>query len=348
MNESKCVILEKKNFTKFIKLLLNKYNVFGPSKKDGGENLIKIESDDELMSNYKNFEMSPKVFFFPQNETLFSFDTFTNQTIEGYQNIKEPEYPERENILLGIRPCDTMAISFLDRLFSDSPCDPYYLKRREKTIIISFTCDKPSTSCFCNSVNCAPDSEVGTDLLFSEFDDRYFIKIITRRGEELLNALEVDLPSVTNKDLNERNSFIEKSRCKLRKIFDIVLLEKKLDDFEAPYWQKLYRKCIGCGICTYFCPTCHCFNITDETGRFYNQRIRTWDSCMFKLFTLHTSGHNPRPTQKERVRQRVMHKFKYTVKNFGKIFCVGCGRCIIYCPVNLDIRDMIKKIVEVK
>ncbi|MCE5274896.1 MAG: 4Fe-4S dicluster domain-containing protein, partial [Deltaproteobacteria bacterium] len=92
------------------------------------------------------------------------------------------------------------------------------------------------------------------------------------------------------------------------------------------------------------CPTCHCFDISDEVKGSDGKRLRNWDSCMFPLFTKETSGHNPRPSQKERWRQRVMHKFRYYVDNFGAIACVGCGRCVMSCPVNLDIRKIVEDI----
>ncbi|MBW2651275.1 MAG: 4Fe-4S dicluster domain-containing protein, partial [Deltaproteobacteria bacterium] len=102
--------------------------------------------------------------------------------------------------------------------------------------------------------------------------------------------------------------------------------------------------CLACGTCTYLCPTCHCFDITDEVKREDGKRIRSWDSCMSWLFTIETSGHNPRPSQKERWRQRLMHKFKYFADNFDAIACVGCGRCVMYCPVNIDIRKIVTDI----
>jgi formate hydrogenlyase subunit 6/NADH:ubiquinone oxidoreductase subunit I len=112
--------------------------------------------------------------------------------------------------------------------------------------------------------------------------------------------------------------------------------------FEDPIWNRLTESCIGCGACTYLCPTCHCFDIADEQHHYQGRRIRTWDSCQYPQFTRHASGHNPRPARKHRLRQRFMHKFSYTVEKSGDIYCVGCGRCVVHCPVNLDIREVIR------
>ena len=130
---------------------------------------------------------------------------------------------------------------------------------------------------------------------------------------------------------------------KLQSDVNIKNLKEKLDKaFDASFWNEIHQKCLGCGICTFLCPTCYCFDITDEVKDEQGKRIRCWDSCMFPQFTLHASGHNPRPTYRERMRQRIMHKFNYCPENYKETFCVGCGRCIRNCPVNLDIRQIIK------
>jgi ferredoxin len=111
--------------------------------------------------------------------------------------------------------------------------------------------------------------------------------------------------------------------------------------YEADFWDDIAFSCINCGTCTYLCPTCWCFDIQDEVHGKHGIRERNWDSCMFPLFTLHGSGHNPRGQKVQRVRQRFMHKLKYYVDKYGDgIQCVGCGRCIQYCPVNIDIRKV--------
>lgn len=111
-------------------------------------------------------------------------------------------------------------------------------------------------------------------------------------------------------------------------------------DFESPEWEGIARKCLGCGVCSFVCPTCHCFDLTDEYDLKGGCRYKTWDSCCFAQFTLHASGHNPRPTEQERYRQRVMHKFCYYPETAGMNMCVGCGRCTTFCPVGMDIYEI--------
>ena len=118
-------------------------------------------------------------------------------------------------------------------------------------------------------------------------------------------------------------------------------LPEKLDAaYDNKVWEKTAQRCLSCGVCTYVCPTCHCFGFCDGT----TERIRFHDACMFSSFTLEASGHNPRAKASARLQQRIMHKFNYTVKNHNQTFCSGCGRCVLYCPVNIDLREIIEEV----
>lgn len=335
------LILHKKDLKDFFERLTADFVVYGPSKDGHEEAVVPIKVFTDLDIDHHHARMSPKNQFFPHTEEMFSFDVTTKGSpADG----KQAATREQPRVLFAIRPCDARAIWLVDRVFVEEGVkDPYYARRRNKTLVISFACPDPGAACFCSSVGCGPDSETGADLVFTELKDRYHVKKITEQGAQVLDTAGAKVSPATDEDREEKKGIMDRAREKLGKAFDIGALTRKIEDFEADHWETLHQKCLGCGVCTYFCPTCHCFDITDEIMKTQGRRVRTWDSCMFRLFTLHASGHNPRPAIKQRMRQRLMHKFNYALKNTGQVFCVGCGRCVNNCPVNLDIRTVLKE-----
>jgi sulfhydrogenase subunit beta (sulfur reductase) len=331
--------LPKEKVKSFLEKLLKDYEVLGPRETAGFVSFGRIMSPGELKLNYQNSTKAPKEAFFPQWEVMFRYGN-TDQSVE----VKSTEAPGVRRILFGIRPCDIRAALLLDLVF-DSPDskDPYYINKRKGTIVVGLGCNHPASTCFCTSVNGGPFSREGADLFMTDLGDGYLVEVLSPRGRKLIQDLDGRGASQEDK---ERARAIENAAT--RGISSVVetngLMEKLEKMTEAPFWDFVYEKCLGCGICTYLCPTCHCFDIADEAFDLRGQRVRYWDSCLFPLFTLETSGHNPRPTGRERIRQRIMHKFNYFLSTHKAIACVGCGRCIIYCPVNFDIRRVIDDI----
>jgi Pyruvate/2-oxoacid:ferredoxin oxidoreductase delta subunit len=334
--------LQSEKLDDFVSSLLDVYHVFAPVH--GSDRLVKIDAPHSVHLHRENTTLSPKDLFLPQTETLLVFDGKTRRALET-----EDGNFDKPLLLFGIHPCDARAFALMDRVFmDDAPHDPYYVKRRESAVTISLACTHPSPTCFCTSVGCAPDAEEGADIILFELERRFLLKTLTPRGDALVERAQSHLQDATEQDKQEKDLVMKAANEKVARCFDSEELCARLDEFDAPYWQQLHQKCLGCGVCTFLCPTCHCFDITDEVLKQRGRRVRTWDSCMFPLFTQHASGHNPRPTQKERLRQRIMHKFSYARKCYDETFCVGCGRCILYCPVNIDIRQLIREIVEVQ
>jgi sulfhydrogenase subunit beta (sulfur reductase) len=215
------------------------------------------------------------------------------------------------------------------------------------TTVIALACiHPPYATCFCTVTGGNPASPEGADILLTDIGEAYLAEFITPKGERLLPRLG-KLPEAEETALSRREEISVRAGGEIRSAPPARDIKPVLDRiFEHPFWETIHGKCLKCGTCTYLCPTCHCFDINDETKGGDGVRIRNWDSCMYPLFTRMASGHNPRTSQKERWRQRVMHKFRYYVENFGVISCVGCGRCVMLCPVNIDIRKIISDIAE--
>jgi ferredoxin len=243
--------------------------------------------------------------------------------------------------VIGIRPCDAKSLILVKLNFDTlEHNDPYWLRAYEATTFVGLACDDPAETCFCTSAGCGPYYEEGLDVLLVDSESHYLAKVITEKGEKLLTIAGWETEADS---LSEIESGKRKAEAKILSTITADKLKNKtiLDLYEASFWEDVAFACINCGTCTYVCPTCWCFDIQDEVYDSSGIRMRNWDSCMFPLFTLHTTGHNPRGTKTQRVRQRFMHKLKYFVDKYDAgIMCVGCGRCVRLCPVNIDIRSI--------
>ncbi|MCK4791186.1 MAG: 4Fe-4S dicluster domain-containing protein [Desulfobacteraceae bacterium] len=338
----KAKTINKKDIASFLDDLIKEYEVFAPIKRDVLVLFDTIGSGNEALLNYKNSKISPKGILFPQSETLFRYSS-NKETVD----FEVPSVEEKPRVIFGIRPCDARGLTLLDQVFDGECKDPYYVNRRANTVVVSIGCTKPQATCFCTSVGGGPFSNEGSDLLLIDIGDDYVVQIVSDKGEKLLE--EKGLEDASEDKLSLVKVVIQAAEESIGPRVETDGLKEKLDNrFEDPIWQELTEKCLGCGVCTYLCPTCHCFDIVDEAVDFTGERIRTWDSCQFPLFTLQASGLNPRPTVKERFRQRIMHKFSYMVDDYGQIGCVGCGRCVTECPVNLDIRQVLDNISKLE
>jgi sulfhydrogenase subunit beta (sulfur reductase) len=332
--------LDKKDFKPFLQSLMVEYDLFAPVQLAEGVAVFKkIDHPDEVDFSSSNTQKPAKEVFFPQSETMFRYEKTGKQ-----HQVTSTEEVERKRVILGARPCDIQAVSLIDQVFSGKEfTDVYYVNKRKATTIIGMACDHPLSTCFCSSMKGGPFHREGSDLFLIDLGEAYLVELLTEKGKTFQK--NKFLKEALAKDINSAKEVEEKATPKTDGSLPVAGIGKRLDQMlESPFWERVQEKCIGCRICTYLCPTCHCFDIVDEALTNKGQRVRNWDSCLSSLYSQETSGHNPRPTNRERTRQRIMHKFNYFPKNFDQIACVGCGRCIIYCPVNFDIRQTIKEI----
>jgi ferredoxin len=223
--------------------------------------------------------------------------------------------------------------------------DPYYRERRERTTIITLACPNPYPGCFCTSVDGGPASKMGSDVLMTEVDGGYYLEAVTDKGKAVLDDPAVRDGASHKAEAEEAQ---KAAYAKVKKAFPggrnvKISKERFLSD---AFWEDVTAKCLSCGACTYLCPTCYCFNITDEQAIDKGERIRSWDSCMFPHFTSETSGHNPRSNKPQRFKQRVGHKFVYYPEKYAELACSGCGRCIRYCPISMDIGKVVAKLAD--
>lgn len=338
----KAKIIRKQDIAKFLDNMLKEYEVIAPVRKGALVVFDQIHSGSEAWLDFTNSIKPPKEVVLPQVETLFNYSSTNNKV-----DIKVSLPQEKPRLVFGIRPCDAKSFLFLNRVFNEERYrDVYFLNRRE-AIVVAIGCGDPRATCFCTSVSGGPFSTDGSDLLLIDIGDSYIVQVVTDKGASLLDR--VNLEDAKEENLSLMRKLIQDVEASMAPKIQLNELKDKLDKiFHDPKWDSLTEKCLSCGVCTYLCPTCYCFDIVDEGRNSKGERCRIWDSCQFPLFTLQASGVNPRPTSKERYRQRIMHKFSYCLDNEGQVGCVGCGRCITECPVNLDIRQVLTAILNVE
>ena len=281
----------------------------------------------------------------PQSETLLSYTKVRDQEHPDLFKLALDDTPKAApTVVFACRPCDARGYATLDRPYLKGPFkDPYYEARRKNLTVITLTCNSGCSTCFCHWVGGGPSSPEGSDILMTEISDGFVFQSVTERGEQLLEASS--LPSCPTEKDQEMTAIRQAAWKSLDEKPDLTLApDKVLARFkDSAFWARESERCLSCGACTYFCPSCYCFNITDEgTGMGQpGRRIRSWDNCMSSLFTREASGYNPRPAKADRMRQRVTHKFATYPENWGAFSCMGCGRCISNCPVHIDIRSIV-------
>jgi sulfhydrogenase subunit beta (sulfur reductase) len=306
--------------------------IYAPKIKGESVRFGNVNSFEEITEDYIAATNSAKEVVFPRNEKLFSYKKSKEST-----EINDASYNTFPDVVLwGTRPCDAAAFIPLTKTFNGDYADILYNKRWENLLILSFSCSRSDEFCFCTSVNGSPGNTAGSDILFTKLSSGDFLaEAVTEKGKILVSE---------NKDLFEPalEESKEQNLAKVEILFSQEEIHAKLQDlFENPVWDEKSRACLGCGTCTYVCPVCSCFDIQDEAHGSKGIRLRCWDSCGFGLFTLHTSGHNPRETQGARWRQRILHKFQYMPGKSQIAGCVGCGRCSRVCPADINILETV-------
>lgn len=336
----KKIVVAKSQLPSFIDDLTRRYKVFAPMNKDGLTCFGEVKSSKEANLSFQT-KISSKEILFPRCETLFTYGLDN-----GDAKLEEPALIEENLVLFGLPPCEARGFTLIDKAFALGEFqDTRYLRRRENAIIIGKSCERPRSTCFCTSVGGSPFGKEGLDLLLQDLGDRYLLEATSEKGEKLIGEVK-GYKDAAQTDIEEARRIAKTAEESVGIRLELKSIEEKLGNmFDDPLWNVIYQKCVGCGVCTYFCPTCYCFDIVDESKNSKGKRVRIWDSCQFPLFTLQGSGVNPRPTGKERMRQRIMHKFNYYPRNYNGIACVGCGRCVRECPVNLDIREILRMII---
>ena len=297
-----------------------------------------VSASAEIAWGYERTDMSPKTWLFPATEPILNIEQGKETRLHA------PAAPGKK-VVFGVRPCDARGALAIDALFLDTdPADGQYARHREATTLIGLACPQQWETCFCTVVGGAPNGTDGLDVLLTEVKGGFAVKVITDKGAAATASLagqeaEVALPAPQLRD-------------------DLPALRPS-DKWEAlfkdVYWQRLSERCLSCRTCPFVCPTCRCFDVRDTHRPGEDiQRIRAWDGCLSEGYRRIAGGHNPRPTKAERLRNRFFCKFNYypqmtgPAPDLGPVACVGCGRCIDKCPVNVDLVEVLHDVASLQ
>lgn len=315
----------------WIDRLFPEHDVIAPIREEAGTFLRQIAASGEVDLTFGRTVNSLKEFFFPATETIV-------RVRRGKRAVRM-EVPAlgRPQVLFLVRPCDAAALTSMDALFLGEPADFYWGERRKNAALVGLAClHVPTAECFCTTVGGSPIGTANMDVVLYQEGEGYVAEALTERGEQLLSlaggtALE--------------QLFVPQAPELLP--FPCPSPEKWLSVFDDDSWRRLGERCLGCKICTYNCPTCYCFDIRDRGAGGEVERLRAWDACTSRHYSIEASGHDPRPTRGARLRNRFYHKFYYFPWRYrGTLLCSGCGRCVAQCPVNIDLTEVLEEVAH--
>ena len=336
----KMIRIQKSDWADAMKKAQATYILAGPAKDNDGHTFRELSRDETPDLDYKKIKMSAKALVLPESEVMFTYSL--DEKKKDHHILHEMPFDDTPRAAVGIRPYDAKAISILRKNFdTEDYTDPYFMRRYENLTLVGLAENEPAPENFSTSCGTGPFDEAHLDILLVDAGEEYIGKVLTEKGEKFACAAGFAEAEAEVAATVEEYKKQAESRITSHISFDKIKAMSVLELHAAPFWEDLAFGCINCGTCTYACPTCWCFDIQDEVKGTEGVRMRNWDTCASKMYSVHSTGHDPRQQGWQRTRNRFMHKMKYYADKYEDgIMCVGCGRCVTQCPVNIDIREV--------
>jgi sulfite reductase subunit B len=324
-------VITQDSLRSIVESLAEEMEIVGVKSRHGKYVYDRITSFEELCLDYDVTVMPPTKYLLPAKETLLKFKVGDGTRVS-------PVTEAIPRAIIGVHPYDIKAIELLDKAFLATNPDPNYNARRQNTIIIAVDCLNPSPKSFAPSMG-THLTETGFDLLLTDIGIDYVVTVGSEKGADLL-AKYAEVREPTSDDIAKQKAVRDEALAKYKLSLDVPRerLPKLLgESYDDPYWESRSKTCLSCGSCVMVCPTCFCFDVSDEVSLNLKEgeRFRNWDGCMLVDFAKVATGENFRHDKASRLRHRMYRKGKYIVERYGRVGCVGCGRCAIACLAEI-------------
>ncbi|MGB2661876.1 MAG: 4Fe-4S dicluster domain-containing protein [Candidatus Omnitrophota bacterium] len=336
--------IAQENLVKLLEELKKDYRVFVPVKKD----------EQRFYEEYSEFSEDITIGEVRPFEPLKSFFTRAREVVaEGFSS-EVPHAKDKPFAIVGVKACDLKGFKVQDHVFKDHDYeDPFYIKNREENLIIAADCTCAIDTCYCVALEDDPYPTEDFDINLSQVPDGFAVETGSEKGEKLLEKYSSLFQEANEAVESERNA----QRERVSKEVENNIKEAEVPssksykgivekNWDSDIWSDEAKTCVECGACTVICPTCHCFLLYDQKSEERMARLKIWDSCMVKDYARVAGGANPRGKLWMRLRNRFEKKFDFFPKIADFYACTGCGRCISACPAKIDIRKILKRLVE--
>jgi len=327
--------LKKQDLFTFLESISKEPELWAPQKKGDKYIFEKVEDFSKIELQTTRTIIPPKKIMVPPVFNMFNFNE--SEYYEDFSHITK-------KILFGIHACDIHGLLTLDKLFVQEYPDPYYLKARKNTLILGLSC-WPDEYCFCQSTR-THIIEEGYDLFFTNLERHFLVWIGSSQGDDLVRLVpSLFDENLTDKDIQEYILWQAEKEKAFKTEIDFITMPDLMElKYNTPFWEKVGEACLACGSCSMVCPTCNCYNVTDKTflGKKPGKRIRYWDSCTLPEYSEVAGGENFREKKSDRLKLWYTHKLQAYVSKYGKPSCVGCGRCLVTCPVGINVKTVAK------
>ncbi len=358
-------VLPKSAFQQLIQVLQDHtYQVVGPRVQDGSIRWGPIECTEDLPLGWRD-EQRPGHYRLEHTSSQKIFDV-----VHGPESLKRQTFAPKEPLLkiekkkkgfsvqeihpksehvavIGVRACDLAGLHIQDRIFlQDLFPDPYYQTRRQNLFVVAVNCTRAHATCFCASMGTGPKAEAGYDLVLTESDHDFLIQSGSTAGIEILKSLPLSQATDSRVQQDEAR-IVDCASSQTRKVDQTTLPQGLYDAHDHQHWDEIATRCLACTNCTMVCPTCFCHAVEDtpDLTQKITEHVRVWDSC-FTPDHGYIHGKNFRPTIKDRYRMWLTHKMASWIDQFGSSGCVGCGRCVTWCPVGIDLTEELNILVN--